>query len=720
MRVRSLAAISPLPLSSESAFTRCPESLSPRRHAAAGKSTFGILLLRHLLHHSRNSSISTCTVIYSSASSRAAWLFRPVFRPTTVKPPQAAPAGSRSKARSSSSSSSVSAQSVQPRWEWTHDVTPFHRDGLHCRPELNSSHTVLICDGGSLPVRRAAASAVVIDPPQPQLKVGRRHRAHDADVLTFPPLTWPEMQAMRASCYPHVSEGELQQRFALVGGVPGLVFGRRSVKSLDAAVDRAVASLTTLVAPVRPRLTAAAAGKTAKGRKGRKGSASTGTHCLGALAARFDGEDDDVTGDDDSDDAGASDDSDTASMHRSGSLVLPVHTLPWGAVPTRLGGLSSSPRSDARYFHPAVRQFASREVAARVLTRLLRTAGAGDSVRALLAGDPKRLTDRDPLAALHRQLFLPAALLALSHGCELECYDMQTGAETTLRVPPSEPAAFGSYGELQQLLRADPQRLLAPSCGSATDIDAVLPGGRLACFVTDMCGSPGSSTASGSPSALLGSNIRSYASIARHGHGAAGASSLCASVPPETAARSEAEFAACASSGSDASSSIHLYWLVPKHTFADRNGTHGGSLRTMRFDGSFTPSFMLAIPEEQAARSREARLHSDMLWAAGRLQAAQKAEAASARTSTGTAAGSSAPSTPMSISIAAREHAAAAAALASFRASIEPQRAEWRRLQGRVKHFAVCMDFDRCDLRPPPSVSASASAPAAGCAAQLM
>lgn len=146
--------------------------------AGIGKSAFGLVLLRHALRQR-----PARTVVYVNDRTLDAYVFR---------------------ARGSGGG---------------HDVTPFLKENLP--HDIDDSRTVLICD--SLCPPTVAAFTVMISSPS-RKRYKNFWNSQPCNKLVFPPFSWPEIRAMRDTCFPSVSDEDLMQKYNLIGGIPRFVF----------------------------------------------------------------------------------------------------------------------------------------------------------------------------------------------------------------------------------------------------------------------------------------------------------------------------------------------------------------------------------------------------------------------------------------------------------------------------------------------------------------
>lgn len=166
--------------------------------SAVGKSAFGLLLLRHALRQrpARN-------VIYWSDKSEDAWLFR---------------------ANASGDG---------------HDVVPFDKLSLHLLQELKDPRTVLIADSFRPPT--VEAFTIMITSPQ-RGRYKDFQNSKPCRLLEFPPFSWPEIQAMRDTCYPDMKVEDVEATYAFQGGIPRYVF-TFSRSELDDEVEGALTNV---------------------------------------------------------------------------------------------------------------------------------------------------------------------------------------------------------------------------------------------------------------------------------------------------------------------------------------------------------------------------------------------------------------------------------------------------------------------------------------------
>lgn len=235
---------------------------------AVGKSAFGLVVLRHALLQKR-------TVIYLSLKTPDAWVFR---------------------ARVDGSG---------------HDVVPFHEAYIKSLPDIRNKSTVLISDSICPPM--VSAFTVMITSPRHD-RYWELWKSPPCERLYFPPFSWSEMLAMQRSCFPDCNKDEMVQKYALAGGLPRQVFGRKP-GHVERDIDMALVSVN-----------------------------------LDALAELLNSPELET---------------DTSQSHRL------VHHLPFGAAPEPL-----KPAPDQlKFYEPWRTELASRDVARKVYSKLVQRSG---------------------------------------------------------------------------------------------------------------------------------------------------------------------------------------------------------------------------------------------------------------------------------------------------------------------------------------------------------
>lgn len=103
------------------------------------------------------------------------------------------------------------------------DMTWFHstETKVHLLAEIADRRTVYISD--SLRSFTDHAFTIMITSPR-HSRYYEFYKSQPCELLTFPPFSWAEIQAMHGTCFPYVSEADVRARYLLCGGIPRFVF----------------------------------------------------------------------------------------------------------------------------------------------------------------------------------------------------------------------------------------------------------------------------------------------------------------------------------------------------------------------------------------------------------------------------------------------------------------------------------------------------------------
>lgn len=236
-------------------------------------------------------------------------------------------------------------------------------------------------------------------------------------------------------------------------------------------------------------------------------------------------------------------------------------------------------------------------------------------------------------AALYQSMYENAVLAELEKGCILTCWDSKSDTSSMLTVPRCKRAYFDSIATLSSMNAASSQHLLVPRSKSFAAVDAILPGGHLAQVTI-------------SPShdvKLLGGGNRLKEGL----------------MPVDAAFRPHA--------GID--DDINLYWILPEALFDEL-------VRSKKLPVSFP---LIMLPDEKAAAPELAAL--------AKLQD-------NLQTSTASRIAATALGSDVLVQAAETAFETAKANLLQKQTELAPRQAQWAALKKRVRHHAVCMQFN--------------------------